>query len=621
MSLNNNGYNLRSRNIPIQSSLAIEPSEQKVRGRQKRPTTSTSANAPVQKSNRIAEISDPVQLATDIYNILQQNPQIFQSVRQYINSNRPIPQQLSTYVNELPGLIPLLDQWITLSNFGKNQAKSQLTNLLFQCPANNQVSGINLENVDFKEYVEIAAESIESKIPDYVQNGQLLRQFITECDLILPWINRWSDIAFERNVNDPQLAQAEVNSLRDSISQRLSELLQDRLNGANVNVNNINNVIRNQNTISNIPNIPARPPSPRPPPYNEALQQTALQQPIPNVQNFKSNISNNPAKINAAMNQIGQINQANPNMYFNTQYMRPIMNQFTQLVHRDRAGELKTARIENDLLQGMDRLQVSNRDLSQQLQDAHEQLRNCQQQYQNNIQVQAQPVVQTILDPLYLYYAQVRPNDQVGVDEYKFPDYAYFMGLSQIILEGIDQLAQVIGNSISQEVEGINLGGKRLLLEFNEVKSQVLNEFQNDLQHPDNSLYNGVVQFLSKQIGERGLDPTAIANNIFLVNELNDEKQTNNALQQLYQQALISQRTQLLQQNQLKSQTLNDIKSYLDDSDLRLNIIQQIIENVPSLLRVFFIQGVVPTWSNSTEKPSSTQQNRKSVPMQFKRRY
>lgn len=281
--------------------------------------------------------------------------------------------------------------------------------------------------------------------------------------------------------------------------------------------------------------------------------------------------------------------QPNPSYYFDSQYLPPIMNQFTDLVHDNRRKGRSQAHIDRGLLQDLDQ--------------ARRELQQCQAQAPQVAVQAAQPILNTILDPLYRYYQTTQPNNPAA-----YPNYAYFMGLSQIMLDAIAEMARLLSQTCALAARvppnipnstNRNVDWRELLLNFQECKGDQAADLRAMiLRHPTIDLMQADLKaYIGRLVRSDPAYQDRIFNGLTLQNEAEEEKKAFNEIKldlEAAEQARDSLRERGYANFTYIDDSIQSIQQDLNDSQLRLSIIAKIQQQLPTILRAFFNHEAYP---------------------------
>ncbi|AYV87186.1 MAG: hypothetical protein Sylvanvirus33_2 [Sylvanvirus sp.] len=358
------------------------------------------------------------------------------------------------------------------------------------------------------------------------------------------------------------------------------------------------------------------------------IAQTPVSEPIQTIQPIQSlqqlQPSNQPLRIVPPISRTNglssrplpaaQIEQpyeiSNP-MYMDTRRLNPMLHQFTDLVHANRTRGRRQGGVDTRLIGGMRRLDEEKKALEQQLQDAKQEVKREADVIAQQIEVKAPGAVkQVVLHPLYTYYSETEIQNKT------FPNYAYFMGLSQIMLDAISDIAQHMSQACTN-VSDIGQDWREVLSHFESCKSDQTDRLRGILSSSNvASMPQEMIRFLVDPL-PRGLQiedmsyAQSIISNLFLTQELQEETKVLEELGNDYTRASADAVEFNEQDHPEVREGLRAIGSEYRDSGLRLNIIEQIQALVPSLLRSLF------TGTPYTPGPITLRQQRAGVNPQY----
>ena len=212
------------------------------------------------------------------------------------------------------------------------------------------------------------------------------------------------------------------------------------------------------------------------------------------------------------------------------------------------------------------------------------QLEEYKQRTVQTAETRAQGVVRGVLDPLYRYYME----QNQGYQQDGYPTYAYFMGLSQIMLEGLSDLARQVVSTCENKSQPYFSANrwKEGLYHLQECKSILKNQLNTALQGVNDidTLDQTMVQFLSQNVS----NGQSIYSKIFLTDEASQELELYQQLQNEIAQFPRNIRSSNPAQQAAIVQMQGDLQEDLQQSELRLRLIQSIRENMVTYLPRFF---------------------------------
>src|SRR5581483_6652345 len=254
----------------------------------------------------------------------------------------------------------------------------------------------------------------------------------------------------------------------------------------------------------------------------------------------------------------------------------------------------------NDQLQ---RSQDRERDLQNQvdaLRRTNEELKQRNEAEIRDIEQKAQARLQGVINPLYAYYQQNAPAPDFPQAQYAV--YAYFMGLSQIMLEAVADLARLMVNACNNSAwqylkDNISEKDSRwLLAAYQECKADNFNQLRTILNNSGQNieaLKSNLERFIVDSLNGDQNNIDDIIPALFLDNELQSEHELNQQLredQSAMEQMNYSFDPAIRPAETPQEQAYVNVLDEIRDSNIRGRIIDTIRKQTPLNLRQFFLR-------------------------------